>query len=76
MRRHVYDPSGTLLRVEEADPVCGEDFCDRCGDCLACYQDGCFDDGVWTPGVACFWVRYDAKGRADDRAILDRAKGG
>jgi hypothetical protein len=26
-----------LLRTEEAVPVCGEDFCDSCGDCLACY---------------------------------------
>ena len=26
--------------------VCGEDFCDECGDCLACYgSDPCFDGG-------------------------------
>jgi len=38
--RHVYDYRGvTLLRKEEAQPVCGEDFCDDCGDCLACYAE-------------------------------------
>lgn len=26
--------------------TCGEDFCDRCGDCLACYgDDPCLDEG-------------------------------
>ncbi len=25
-----------------AEPHCGEDFCDDCGDCLACHwEDGC-----------------------------------
>ena len=23
------------------DYVCGKDFCDCCGDCLACYGDDC-----------------------------------
>jgi hypothetical protein len=24
-------------------PICGEDFCDSCGDCLACYgEDVCY----------------------------------
>ena len=43
MIRHVYNRDGTkLLRREEAEPVCGEDFCDACGDCLHCYYgDGC-----------------------------------
>lgn len=29
-------------------PICGVDFCDDCGDCLACYQDeecAASDDG-------------------------------
>ena len=27
-------------------PVRGEDFCDRCGDCLACYgEENCYPDG-------------------------------
>lgn len=31
-------------------PVCGEDFCEMCGDCLFCFgDDPCLDDGshVW-----------------------------
>ena len=30
--------------------TCGEDFCDKCGDCLSCHNDYC-DDG-------CKWVVY------------------
>jgi len=43
MKRFRYDCQGLrLIRIEEAKPVCGQDFCDRCGDCLACYgADGC-----------------------------------
>jgi len=43
MNRYVYDSRGIkLLRVEEADPVCGEDWCDACGECLHCYgSDWC-----------------------------------
>ena len=38
----------------EAQPVCGVDFCDECGDCLACYgPDECVRSvsGHW-------WVVY------------------
>lgn len=32
-------------------PVCGEDFCDACGDCLNCYsEEACFvthGEHVW-----------------------------
>ena len=53
MTRHVYDQRGeTLIRKEEADPTCGKDFCDRCGDCLACFGCGCIEGGE------CFWVKY------------------
>lgn len=24
-------------KKEQREPECGEDFCDRCGDCLKCY---------------------------------------
>ena len=38
MIKHVYSKEGgQFLRTEEAMPECGEDFCDLCGDCLACY---------------------------------------
>lgn len=32
--------------IYDLTPVCGEDFCDRCGDCLHCYEgDPCYPDG-------------------------------
>lgn len=35
-----------------AQPICGEDFCDQCGDCLSCYwEDSC-------PGGDHRWVIY------------------
>lgn len=41
-------------RVEDRVPVCGEDFCDQCGDCLACYlEDPC------PGGGAHMWVIYE-----------------
>ncbi|MBM3187671.1 MAG: hypothetical protein FJZ90_03005 [Chloroflexi bacterium] len=56
MRRLVYDRTGTrLIREEEAEPECGHDFCDRCGDCLACYaEDECWHSGE--PGGEHMWV--------------------
>ena len=52
MKRFHYDSRGIkLLRIEEATPVCGIDFCDDCGDCLVCsdsYGVGrCSDGHVW-----------------------------
>jgi len=35
-----------------ATPICGEDFCDSCGDCLACYG------GDWCPEGGHTWVVY------------------
>ena len=57
MKKHVYDYTGTVfLRVEDATPVCGQDFCDACGDCLACYgSDPC------PYGDEHFWVEYEEK---------------
>jgi len=54
MTKNVYDERGeTLIRQEEAEPVCGVHFCDRCGDCLGCYGgDPCIDSGPH------FWVKY------------------
>lgn len=58
----VYDrPGGHLLRKEKREPVCGEDFCDSCGDCLACHW------GDWCPGRLCHrWIEY-AEARRDLR---------
>lgn len=43
MRKQVFDSTGRkFLRVVNAEPACGEDFCDNCGDCLACNKgDSC-----------------------------------
>lgn len=38
MVRFVYKGS-KFLHKEEATPTCSEDYCDFCGDCLACYAD-------------------------------------
>lgn len=42
MIAHVEQPDGAT-RTEDRTPVCGKDFCDRCGDCLECYGGFCFD---------------------------------
>lgn len=49
MRREVYDDKDclNLLRIEEATPVCGEDFCDSCGDCLHCEEANDFCSHRW-----------------------------
>ena len=65
MKRYVYSrQDGRLLRVEEATPRCGEDFCDRCGDCLECCEDDpCIVGG---PGDGeHYWVVYEDE--KDDR---------
>ena len=56
----VEQPDGSYRKVEMGIPVCGEDFCDVCGDCLACYSVECGTDHY--P----HWVIYlcdDRKGR-------------
>jgi hypothetical protein len=30
-----------------AEPICGEDFCDKCGDCLHCYGDDEWCQHTW-----------------------------
>jgi hypothetical protein len=43
-------------RTEEAEPECGEDFCDACGDCLDCYGgDPCYE----SKSGEHFWVVYE-----------------
>lgn len=46
--KEVYSADGhTFLRSEEAEPLCSHDFCDACGDCLACYgNDECRTRGT------------------------------
>lgn len=54
MKKHIYDRRGiNLLLVEDDTPICGEDFCETCGDCLSCYGgEPCLDDGQH------YWVQY------------------
>ena len=59
MKRLVYDWWGELLlREEDATPQCGKDFCDDCGDCLACYGE---DDCGGVPGRKHKWIAYARK---------------
>ena len=52
---YIYDELGRILiRKEERTPVHSQDFCDRCGDCLDCYQD----DGCVDGNHSHFWVIY------------------
>lgn len=55
MIRYRYNRTGEVLIQRSQDqPVCGEDFCDRCGDCLYCYSEGpCLD------GKSHRWVVYE-----------------
>ncbi len=39
MRADVEQSDGTYRSEERGEPVCGEDFCDACGDCLHCDAD-------------------------------------
>jgi hypothetical protein len=42
----IEQPDGTYIVDDAARiPKCGEDFCDRCGDCLACESDTCWYGG-------------------------------
>lgn len=56
MTKNIYNEHGdVLLRKEEAEPECGKDFCDQCGDCLYCY--GC-DPCHSGSDDQHFWVKY------------------
>jgi hypothetical protein len=51
----VEKPDGSYEYIEMGSPVCGEDFCDTCGDCLHCYStDYCNNEYC---GIA-RWVIY------------------
>ena len=46
MRANITDERYQHARAVYADPICGTDFCDECGDCLYCYGgDECRDGG-------------------------------
>jgi hypothetical protein len=45
-----------LAVIAGAEPVCGVDLCDRCGDCLSCYPGACFEGGQSYPDHR--WIVY------------------
>ena len=52
MRLEIWsETQDTLIRYEDREPECGEDFCDSCGDCLHCYAGDYCSDG-------CRWIIY------------------
>jgi hypothetical protein len=71
MKKHVYDDkSNKLIEIVEAEPVCGEDFCDSCGDCLHCYGG---DECLEGYGGEHYWVEYREAEAADaaEREVSD-----
>lgn len=44
MKVQIEQADGAFI-LEEREPNCGEDFCDRCGDCLACSDETCWNGG-------------------------------
>lgn len=63
MKKHVYKLTREDGRefydeidVVDAEPECGEHFCDRCGDCLSCYGF----DPCWATNDAQehLWIEY------------------
>ena len=54
MKRGIMNRYGNVIAYEEATPVCGEDYCDTCGDCLDCYIE---DDCCGAEGWEHLWVR-------------------
>lgn len=56
MKAYCEKPDGTYEDAEVGEPICGEDFCDGCGDCLACQWH---DEAEWcNGGQESFWVMY------------------
>lgn len=47
MQKEIWNETGDqFIRIEQAEAICGQDFCDHCGDCLHCYGDEpCIDGG-------------------------------
>jgi len=69
--KHIFSYEGdVLIRTEEAEPICGEDFCDSCGDCLACYGDEpCFYNALGH-----YWVKYEELPKKASRTMKAKTK--
>jgi len=65
MVRYIANAKGQIVGEEEAEPVCQEDYCDACGDCLVCYaEDPCYSEGDDASEDGHMWVRYLKPGEA------------
>lgn len=50
-------------RAEQRQPICGQDFCEACGDCMSCYGgDPCTLDDTGRH----VWLPVDAADNDDD----------
>lgn len=58
--RRTFKRNGTYID-EEADPVCGENFCEQCGDCLVCFsEDSCVCNDPEDGGNGGHsWIEYE-----------------
>ena len=57
MKKIVEHKDGSQETVN-ATPVCGEDFCDTCGACLACqFEDKCIGNN----SDSHLWVEYETR---------------
>ncbi|MBZ0292493.1 MAG: hypothetical protein K8L99_07980 [Anaerolineae bacterium] len=58
MKASIYDEkTDEFMGTANLAPVCGEDYCESCGECLAC----CGEDSCWIYDVEQdehFWVVY------------------
>lgn len=71
MHAHVYNTDlKTFVATLDVEPVCGEHFCDHCGDCLACYGgDPCYHSGE-DVGATHVWILYLHEMHSWNAAIL------
>ncbi len=57
----------TVNKIVRAKPICGEDFCDICGDCVECYgNQACTDSWghrwvVYKEDVQEFYATHQVK---------------
>ena len=54
MKCRIYDKTNDSVFYKNLEPICGQDFCENCGDCLCCYEgDECSEAPA--PGYGHSW---------------------
>jgi hypothetical protein len=64
MIKSIYRSEGTndiFLKAVDDQPVCGEHFCESCGDCLACAEEWDSKCIYNEYDGSHFWVEYDGE---------------